>query len=858
MTTDVRKTAENAGQFVLILFCMLSLSAWMPKASADNDDVYIKIEPMPVVVGESAELQLVSMTAFPALERKPDIPRLQWSKEPPMRSRQTSIYNARRVTIFKTTYSFTVSAEGVVSLPAMDLKLGHLVKKSDPLQFKAIKRKLIDASGNKIPIDDILYSSSMLLTKNKEIYVGQEIPFEIRVYSLQGLRISYAWPQIDAENIVMKDYSAVNPDSSYFKKSVLRTVKLKGQLYAVRIFRGALRPISSGTFSGKVIVPCVLKVQASRRRSRSGDPFDDLFNGGLFDSGYRNIQYKLVSKFDDRQVLSLPPPPKGSHFLGLVGDWDVSFSLSAKKLKAGEPVTLKVSIVGEGSLDSLTAPEIKIRGFHVYPPEVKKEPFFMNDRGKAEIRYAIIPKRQGNISFDTIFSTFQPATGKYVERSFTKAFKVAENDAPSTAVVDDAGASGDDVPPRKIIPKSSTGILYLKKNPSGSIAIPLWKNSAFLIVLFFILGPLALVFSELLAYRRLKLSGDPSLKRKTDAKKRRGEVLKCLNKAGGDEALHEIIRNDVAPLVNDLCGFPPGTSIDELAGKVEDSDLAECLRSGSSSSYMPGASPSLSSSDLKRKLARALKTLAVLIFAAVPFFSSFASEPAAKNSSDPLALYDNFEPAKARKIYEKRLDPLYPDPAWLYNLGNCDVKAGNLPMALVCFERARRLAPSDSDILENLNYVRRKLLLPQIGLSRTPIDALANFRDSFRPDQWMVALAAFWSLCWLILAFRRRLSNRQWGSLLGIAVIAFSVCVAANLSQKHSTYNPNRAIVVENDVPIYLLPSPVAEKAEFVLRPGEEVTIVERRHDWLRIREQGAEGWVRADAVERLWPYDNN
>lgn len=861
MRSCTERIVCGARAFALSSFCVFSLA--LSSFGAGYDDVYVKIAPQPVIVGEAAELQLVSTTAFPSLRKIPVIRNLQWSKEPPRRSRQTSIYNTRRVTIFKTIYNFTVTSESLISLPALVVELGHLTKKTEPMKFRATKRKLVDASGKKIAIDDILYSSAMLLAKGKDVYVGQEIPFEVRVYSLQGLRMSCAWPQVDAENIVMKDYSSVNPDSSYFMRPVSRTVKLKGQLYSVRLFRGALRPISSGDLSGEVIVPCVIKVQSSRRRSRSGDPFDDLFNGGMFDSGYRNIQYKLVAKFDDRRVLPLPSPTGGAHFLGLVGDWDVSYSLSSKVLKAGEPVTLSIDITGTGTLDTLLAPEIKIRGFRVYPPEVKKEPFFTNDRGKATVRYAMIPQRKGEISLDLAFSTFQPATGKYVKRQFTKSFNVAENETPSESVVDDSGensgASSDvDETPKK----NSNSILYLKKSGSGSVVIPLWKNNAFLIILLLILGPVALVVSELMVYRRVKMSGDPNLKRKSDAKKRRGEVLKRLNEAPED-SLHEIIRNDVAPLVNDLCGFPPGTSIDELVEKVDDATIAECLKIGSSSSYMPGDVTSIAPVDLTRKLTKALKTLLVLFISVVGItICAATSETSAKVAkapkvapSDPLSLYDNGFPSKARKIYEKRLDPLKPDPAWLYNMGNCDVKSGNLPLALVCYERARRLAPSDSDILENLNYVRRKLLLPEVGLSRTPIDSLVNFRDSFRPDQWMVAIAFFWSIAFLILVFRRRLTEKKWGSFLAIAILAFSVCVAAYVSQKHSTYNSSNAIVIKNDVPVYLLPSALSEKAEFVLRPGEEVTIEEARHDWLRVREQRAEGWVRSDVVERLWPY---
>lgn len=55
-------------------------------------------------------------------------------------------------------------------------------------------------------------------------------------------------------------------------------------------------------------------------------------------------------------------------------------------------------------------------------------------------------------------------------------------------------------------------------------------------------------------------------------------------------------------------------------------------------------------------------------------------------------------------------------------MGNCLYKLGDLPRALICYERASRLAPRDSDILENLNLVRRKLGLPEKYLIASPAD----------------------------------------------------------------------------------------------------------------------------------------
>jgi len=825
---------------------------------AGYNDVHYQIFPTNVVTGEAAVLYLTSAAGFPELDKMPLVAGLKWSDEPPKHSTSRRVINARRLSSFSTVYQFTINKEGSVTIPAIKVKIGHLVKSVGPIRIKASKRKVVDSTGRQIDIDKLIYATAILKTNKSSVYVGEEIPLEIRMFSVNGLPVSLSsWPLIDIESIVMKDYSSINPQSSYFEPLQRTSVTQNGQIYNVNIFKAALRPIAPGSLVGKVVLPCIIKVPQERSTSsrRQNDPLSEFFSNSFFGARYKEVQYKVNVDIGPKKVLSLPVPPQDSYYTGLVGEWDLQYSLSSHNFKAGEPVTLKVMLKGKGTLDTLSAPEINIEGFRIYPPEIKKTPH-VGVISKAEIDYAIIPKSAGDTKIDIAFSTFSPLRGKYIIKKFSKEFQIAKSDDSSSGMVADSAvysASNSRRFNQENKKKMRTGILYLKPVKAGAVHIPLSTNNLFWILTMFILGPLTLLISEIFSYKKQKLSQDPLLKRKNSAKRKRSSVLKSIQAASNEDELHAIIQNDVTPLINDLCGYPPGTSTDELADKVADPNLSECLRSGSSSSYMPGNHKEFDTKSLKRYLLAAIKKVSIILIT-LSSFSLYATD-SEFGKDDPRTAYDNGDSKKAEQIYKSQLDAKNPDPAWIYNIGNCAVQEGNFPKALVYYERARRLAPGDSDILENLNFVRRKLLLPEIGDSKTPIDSLENFRDCFRPDTWMLIIAVAWSLCWLSLACRRMLSNRKWASALIISSLLLILSILAYVSQQHYTYNQADAIVVKRGVPVYMLPSEQSGNAGFKLRAGEEVSIEEERHDWLRVREGHSEGWVKSDTVKRVWPY---
>jgi len=233
--------------------------------------------------------------------------------------------------------------------------------------------------------------------------------------------------------------------------------------------------------------------------------------------------------------------------------------------------------------------------------------------------------------------------------------------------------------------------------------------------------------------------------------------------------------------------------------------------------------------------------------------SLFAAEKVV-HADQAMNAYDTGKFGEAEKYYRSRLNPAEPSANLLYNIGNCLFQQGYFPQAMVCFERASKLSPRDPDILENLNLSRRKLMLPEKYKVESPSDLLPYLRDSLRPDEWLFLVCCGVSL--LFFAAGTALlagCGRMFRILLIAGIVLIVLPGAAYLVQRKTSYNPDFAVVTVRSLPVRSLPSDQAGKTEMNLRSGEEVTVVERRMDWVRIRSGTAEGWVHAKDITSLW-----
>jgi hypothetical protein len=183
----------------------------------------------------------------------------------------------------------------------------------------------------------------------------------------------------------------------------------------------------------------------------------------------------------------------------------------------------------------------------------------------------------------------------------------------------------------------------------------------------------------------------------------------------------------------------------------------------------------------------------------------------------------------------------------LYDLANAYAQEGNVGLSVLNYERAQVLAPRDPDIVANLDYVRAKAGLP------APVQPwYQRFARTFALTTWtLFAASGFWLACVAFLAGRkwrvRRLFHAAaFAVLVGMSAVAAAVVLDRDL---------NHAVVLESKTaPVRVSPFDTAA-SEVALSEGEEVSIIGRHGDFVRVRDgQGRTGWVQSAAVQFVVP----
>jgi hypothetical protein len=217
-------------------------------------------------------------------------------------------------------------------------------------------------------------------------------------------------------------------------------------------------------------------------------------------------------------------------------------------------------------------------------------------------------------------------------------------------------------------------------------------------------------------------------------------------------------------------------------------------------------------------------------------------------------LYDAGKFTEAAAVYEK----IEPKTAHVYfNLGNAHFREGKLGRAVLDYERARRLAPRDPDILANLKFAERRLEVDDVN---APPHAWQKFLrsiiESRSSTEWGVyELAALWLTA--LAAGACIYIPRLRTGLLAIAAVAFVGFAVSVFALGHEVLSDGTApaavvVIAETDARFAPLPD---STTHFKLTEGTRVVIREDRGQWLFVeRADGQQGWVKSDAVERVVP----
>ena len=192
-----------------------------------------------------------------------------------------------------------------------------------------------------------------------------------------------------------------------------------------------------------------------------------------------------------------------------------------------------------------------------------------------------------------------------------------------------------------------------------------------------------------------------------------------------------------------------------------------------------------------------------------------------------------------------------------YNLGNAHFRAGTIGKAILSYERALRLAPTDEDVRHNLNlaYLRtvdRIEPLPELFI----VTWVRSLNAMLAVTTTTVIFLAFWCAAFLSLA--AMFLVRSGGVVRGMRVLFFSGSVAAVaaglvlLFQVLLTPSTTDGIIMAPTVTAKTSPDPQSVDA-FVVHEGLKVTLGDAVEGWVRITlADGKTGWIREVEAETI------
>ncbi|MCA9773454.1 MAG: protein BatD [Myxococcales bacterium] len=280
-------------------------------------------------------------------------------------------------------------------------------------------------------------------------YVGQQIVYTSEIYSYQRFfrRPSHTFP--DFVGFVVEEPP---------ERPQARTVNVDGRGYVLEQIQLALFPTKAGTFTlDRPTLSFERDPFFSRSETVVGDPVTI-------------------------EVLPLPGgAPAG--FDGAVGDYEITASVEGKTFTAGKPVTLRVTVRGEGNIKGLREPQRPdLDAFKLYESTSSEKVFSAPAplAGQKTFEYLLIPPAAGEIEIGAFaFSFFDPASGRY---RAAKTDPIRLHVEPSTATAGDTAwsnrpaalSAATDVRPLKLTGDLGTGFRLAPGGPLffGFLAAP--------------------------------------------------------------------------------------------------------------------------------------------------------------------------------------------------------------------------------------------------------------------------------------------------------------------------------------------------------------------------------------------------
>lgn len=281
-------------------------------------------------------------------------------------------------------------------------------------------------------------------------------------------------------------------------------------------------------------------------------------------------------------------------------------------------------------------------------------------------------------------------------------------------------------------------------------------------------------------------------------------------------------------------------------------------RSAMSPKWTPVSSPGLSRGASAG--ATGLTVLAILAVATA-VLPGLAIPTARLHAQDELfdegnRLYQQEDYQGALENYLRIREAGFESPGLYYNIGNAYFKANELGRAILYYERARRLAPGDPDILANLELARSLGADEIIPLPRFWLFRVGSWWMNLFPRSLLIGLTAagYLMAAGAVVVLVLRLGAASWARRAAVAGGIMMLVLGATLGVRETGLGQARlAVVLAAEVGVQSAPSDDPALQLFVIHEGTRVRVDRSSQEWVEVvLDDGKVGWVRAEVLEEV------
>lgn len=396
-----------------IIFLILFVSSIL---SVNGQSITVKA-PQQVACGENFRLSYVVNTQDVSGFRAGNVPAGLEIIAGPYTSSQSSfqMVNGHTTSSSSITYTYTLYAEknGTYTIGPAKATVGGKQVQSQAIKITVSGSQSSRQGQPRMHGDDDsgMRQAGTRITGN-DLYIRVSANKK-RVHEQEPILLTYkVYTQVDLSQL-----SGKMPDLKGFHTQEIPLPQQKS--FSVEYIDG--RPFRTVTWSqyvmfpqmtGKMEIPSITFKGVVVQRNPNVDPFEAFFNGG---SGFIEVKRDVVAPAVQIQVDPLPERPAG--FSGGVGSFKISASADKKQVKAGEPITIRVTIDGCGNLKLIKQPQLQLpKDFDKYDPKsTDKTKITANGlEGSMIYDYLVVPRNQGKYTIPAIeFTYFDVNTNAY-------------------------------------------------------------------------------------------------------------------------------------------------------------------------------------------------------------------------------------------------------------------------------------------------------------------------------------------------------------------------------------------------------------------------------------------------------------